>query len=688
MKTIKNLRNIGIMAHVDAGKTTATERILYYTGRIHKMGDIDDGNTVTDTDPQEAKRGITISSAAISTFWNYKDESYRINMIDTPGHVDFTIEVERSLRVLDGAIALFCAASGVEPQSENVWMLGSKYNVPRICFVNKMDRQGADFFKVVHDIEARLEVSAVPLQIPIGSADNFEGVVDLITLKAIYWTDELGREWTEDSIPDHLLTEAQEARSALLEKVAEKDEQFMAIYLDEPEKITEQALIDALQRGTVKMDFFPVLCGTAHKNKGIQPLLDAIIRYLPSPQDLPTVSAVSEFNGDVSLNRTPDENFAALAFKVNVDKHVGKLTMIRIYSGLLKAGSTILNSRTGNKVRVNRILEVKADAYENRVEANAGDICALVGLKDVRTGDTLCSVEQPIVLESIDVPDPVISLSIEPKTRQDLKNFGQALSHITEEDPSLKVAVDTQTGQTLLKGMGELHLEVVIEKLRLSHNLEVNKGKPRVAYKETLTKKVEHHEKLAKQTGGSGQFADITFTLGPLQDQVGLELVDLTKGGVIPKEYIPSIQKGFELAMRNGVLGGYPVESCRVELLDGKIHSEDSKAIDFEIAARDGFKAASLLAGPQLLEPIMWAEIETNEEFIGAVNSDLNRRRGMVTALENRANRKVIQAEVPLANTFGYISDLRTLTSGRANISMKLSRYAAVPDSLIKSILG
>ncbi|NOQ75923.1 MAG: elongation factor G [Crocinitomix sp.] len=690
MKTIKNLRNIGIMAHVDAGKTTTTERMLYYTGMIHKMGDIDSGNTVMDTDEQEGKRGITISSAAISTYWNYSNEKYRINIIDTPGHVDFAIEVERSLRVLDGAIALFCAASGVEPQSENVWHMGSKYGVPRICFVNKMDRQGADFLKVVAAIEERLKVVAIPVQIPIGSADDFEGVIDLIQMKALHWSDKLGEHTTVSNIPTDMLEEATQQRERMLEQIAAHDNRFLDLYFEDANRISEAEIIAALRRGTIEMNFHPVLCGTAHKNKGVQPLLDAVIRYLPAPIDMPAIVGTSLNSDEEQVReRTIDEPFAALAFKVNIDKHVGKLTMVRVYSGMLKAGTNLLNARTGAMVRVNRIQEVKANAYVNMLETQAGDICALVGLKDVRTGDTLCAIDHPLVLESIDIPEPVIALSIEPKTREDVKIFGQALAFATEEDPSLQVDVDDQTGQTILKGMGELHLEVVIEKLRLSHDLNVNKGAPKVAYKETITQTVEHREKLVKQTGGSGQFADITFVLGPrLDNEQGLELIDSTKGGVIPKEYFPSIKKGFLQAMRHGVLLGFPVESCRVELLDGKIHQEDSNAIDFEKAARDGFKKAALQAGPQLLEPVMSVEIETQEEYTGPVNSDLNRRRGTVVGIEDRASRKVIQAEVPLAATFGYISDLRTITSGRANISMKLSHYAIVPEHVSVALMS
>lgn len=690
MTTRNNLRNIGIMAHVDAGKTTTTERMLYYTGLIRKMGNVDSGNTVTDTNPQEEKRGITISSAAISTFWNYDGAANQINIIDTPGHVDFTIEVERSLRVLDGAVALFCAASGVEPQSENVWHLANKYEVPRICFVNKMDRKGADFLKVVHTIREQLGTLAIPVQLPIGTEDDFEGIVDLIQMKAVYWMDAAGLEMEVHEVPENMQEEAELWRGRMLEALAENDADFLEMYLESPQNIGEADIIAALGRGTKAMLFSPVLCGTAFKNRGVQPLLDAVVRYLPAPAELSDIvgESINDSN-EVQLKRTADERFSALAFKVNVDRHMGKLTMVRIYSGTLTSGTTVLNARTGSKTRINRILEVKADNYSNLTGVEAGDICALVGLKDVKTGDTLCAMEDPFILESIDIPDPVIGLSIEPKTRQDVKTFGQALAFAVEEDPSLKVEVDEQTGQTILKGMGELHLDVVIEKLRLSHDLEVNKGAPKVAYKEAITKTVEHRERLVKQTGGNGQFADMTFLIGPGQEgSVGLELIDSTKGGVIPREYLPAIQKGFEAAMKNGVLDGYPVENCRVELLDGAIHQTDSSPIDFEIAAKSGFRAACLQAEPQLLEPIMAVEIVTQEEFIGAVNSDLNRRRGLVMMIEDRQKQKVVKAEVPLANTFGYISDLRSITSGRANISMKLSQFAAVPAYLVEEIIA
>ena len=636
------------MAHVDAGKTTVTERMLYYTGLIHQMGNVDDGNTVTDTDPQESKRGITISSAAISTTWNYQAlnwqvEPHHISIIDTPGHIDFIIEVERSLRVLDGTIALFCAASGVEPQSENVWHMASKYQVPRICFVNKMDRQGADFGRVVDQIEERLGVVPVPVQWPIGSESGFKGVVDLIAMQALLW-----------------------------------------------EEGSDQSVIDALKRATVAQRIYPVLCGTAFKNKGVQPLLDAVVRYLPAPAELPAIQGHhSHTDGPVEIQREPTGSFAGLVFKLNIDRHAGKLCMVRVYSGVLTSGTTLLNSRTGERVRINRIMEVRSDAFNNLDSVQAGDICALVGLKNVRTGDTLCDMKQPVLLESIDIPEPVISVSVEPKTQQALKTFGQVLAQVAEEDPSLQVETDSQTGQTLLKGMGELHLEVVIERLRLSQGMELNLGKPKVAYKEAIGKAVVHREKFVKQTGGSGQYADISFELNPPEaGQTGLVLEDQTKGGVIPREFLPAIEKGFKTAMQTGVLGGYPLDGLRVNLTDGAIHENDSHALDFEIAARNGFRKACEMAEPQLLEPVMAVDIECPDEFTGAVNSDINRRRGMVLGMEVMGDRNSVKAEVPLANTFGYISDLRTITSGRASLSMKLARYALVPAALAESILN
>ncbi len=691
---IYNKRNIGIMAHVDAGKTTVTERMLYYTGLIHQLGNVDEGNTVTDTDPQESKRGITISSAAISTCWNYQDHTgiaqpYHISIIDTPGHIDFIIEVERSLRVLDGAIAVFCAASGVEPQSENVWHMANKYRVPRICFVNKMDRQGADFERVVRQMEDRLGATPVPVQIPVGSESEFRGVIDLIGMQAIVWEEGSGQEWQLANIPADMEKESELMRAQLLEKLAEQDDTFLQQYLEAPDTIDVQTIIAALKRATVTQRLTPVLCGSAFKNKGVQPLLDAVVRYLPAPTDLPALTGVDIASEEpVTINRESQAPFSGLVFKLNIDRHAGKLCMVRVYSGKLASGTSLLNSRTGERVRINRIMEIRADAFENLAAVEAGDICALVGLKNVRTGDTLCDLDHPVLLESIDIPEPVISVSVEPKTQQALKTFGQVLSQTAEEDPSLQVETDGQTGQTLLKGMGELHLEVVIEKLRLSHGLELNLGKPKVAYKETITRQVTHREKFVKQTGGSGQYADITFRIGPPGlGQTGLHLEDQTKGGVIPKEYLPSIEKGFETAMQLGVLGGFPLDGLSVTLLDGSTHEKDSHPLDFEVAARNGFRKACEEARPQLLEPIMQVDIECPDEFTGAINSDINRRRGMVVGMEAQGDRNIVRAHVPLSTTFGYISDLRTITRGRASLSMKLAHYDPVPTGLIESIL-
>lgn len=695
MKALEFVRNIGLMAHVDAGKTTATERMLYYTGLIHKMGNVDDGNTVTDTDPQESTRGITISSAAISTYWNYQRAGlavgeYRLNLIDTPGHVDFFIEVERSLRVLDGAIALFDAVSGVEPQSEKVWRQADKYGVPRLAFVNKMDRQGADFLAVVEQLDQRLGALPLVVQLPIGQEEDFQGVIDLIGQKALIWDDPSGESWQETAVPEQLLAACQQARESLLETIAELDEHFLAVYLESPELITEQLIVEAIRTLTVAGLVTPVLCGSAFKNKGVQPLLDAVVRYLPTPADGGSMEVeVPSSEETLVLERQEDAAFSALAFKVLSDRYVGKQTLVRVYSGLLQKGTVVLNSRTNEKARVTRILEIRADSFQDLEQASAGNICALVGLKDVRTGDTLCALEQPVLLESIEIPEPVIGIAVEPKTNADQQLFGQALNTLLVEDPSLSVEVDEQTGQTVLRGMGELHLDVVLERMRSNFNIGVNHGKPLVAYRESLTQTVQHHEKYDKQNGGSGNFAEMTFTLGPGEaNAVGLQVVDKTRGGVIPKEYMPSIEKGFREAMKHGALGGFPVQNLEVTLLDGKTHVKDTHAVDFERAAFDGFRNASPQAGPQLLEPIMRAEISCSEEFTGAINSDLNRRRGMVLHMDQQGKQKVIHAEVPLANTFGYINDLRTLARGRATVSMQLSHYAPVPNNLVDQILA
>lgn len=677
-----NTRNIGIIAHVDAGKTTLTERLLYYTGMIHKIGNVDEGNTTMDKDIQEKNRGITISSAAISTQWKKDDNIFDINIIDTPGHIDFAVEVERSLRVLDSVVAVFCASSGVQPQTENVWFQAEKHGISKICFINKMDRIGADFFAVLNEIKTKLNAVPLALQIPIGAEDHFEGVIDLVKQKALYWIDENGETIIEKEIPELYKTEAHEWRQKLMETLAESDEQFFEYFLDSETEISEEMITEAIKRASQSRNLVPVLCGSAFKNKGVQPLLDVIVSYLPSPDQLPSVIGKdAKTEETVGLERNEKEIFSGLVFKVVIDKHMGKLSMLRIYSGSIQSGDTVQNVRTGESFRISRILQMQSDKTITVEEGKAGDIVALTGIKDAKTGDSLSSLEQAVLLESITIPAPVIRVSIEPKTNADEKSFGLVLAKIQEEDPSLFVERDRQTGETLLSGLGELHLEVTLEKIRLNHGIEINQGKPKVSYKEILTETRTHREKLVKQNGGSGQFADITFEIGPRNDDgIGLEFINQIKGGVIPNEFIPSVEKGFREAMENGALQGYPLESMKVTLLDGSTHSNDSHAQDFEMAARDGFREVGKSCKPKLMEPIMKVEIQTIEDYTGTVTADINKRRGIITSIDEKSGRKIFTAEVPLASTFGYISDLRTLTSGRASISMKLSHYALVPD--------
>lgn len=690
MKNTNNTRNIGIIAHVDAGKTTVTERILYYTGLIHKIGNVDEGNTTMDKDIQEKNRGITISSAAISTSWKYQENEYHINLIDTPGHIDFIIEVERSLRVLDGVVALFCASSGVEPQTENVWLQAEKHGIPKICFINKMDRQGANFAAVVEEIKNRLQAVPLPLQIPIGSEDDFIGIIDLIKQKVLIWDDANGEAWHEEEIPAHLIEESNEARYYMLETLAEHDEDFFNRYTEIPFSYTEEDIKEAIRRITMQRFVTPVLCGAAYKNKGVQPLLDAIASYLPSPRDQEVLEGINAKTDEkVILKRTNEESFSGLVFKVITDKYIGKLSMIRIYSGRIESGDTILNVRSGEKTRITRILQMQSDKTIQVDVGQAGDIVAIVGIKDSKTGDSLATVENPVLLESIAIPTPVISVAIEPKTKNDEKSFGLVLAKIQEEDPSLVIEKDNQTGQTLLSGMGELHLEVTLEKIRLSHGIEINQGNPKVAYKEVLSETVTHREKFVKQNSGSGQFADITFAIGPRDDdQVGLQFINQIKGGVIPQEFMPSIEKGFREAMETGTLKGYPLESMKVVVLDGSTHTVDSHALDFELAARHGYKNAAKQCKPRLLEPIMLVEVLSLDEYTGVITTDINKRRGIIQAIEDKGLRKTFIAQVPLSMTFGYISDLRTLTSGRATISMKLSHYQLVPDAIAETIVS
>ncbi|HEY5749394.1 MAG TPA: elongation factor G [Chryseolinea sp.] len=689
MKTNRQIRNIGIMAHVDAGKTTVTERILYYTGMIHKMGSVDEGNTTMDTDPQEAKRGITISSAAITTYWGMNNTSYQINLIDTPGHVDFTAEVERSLRVLDGAVAVFCARSGVQPQSETVWHQADKYGVPRIIMVNKMDRQGADFIRVVNEIQEKLNAVAVPIQLPLGAEDSFSGVIDLIGWKALLWNNADGKSFEVTDIPAPMLDLAGHWRQNLLEQLALVDEAIFSRFTTSL-PVTEDEIRTALRNATLSLQVTPVLCGAAFRNKGVQPLLDAIVDYLPAPADIARITGTDPENGHaLERNTDADAPLTALVFKVIADDYVGKLVLVRVYSGLLESGQQVLNSRTGKKMRMSRLLRVLSDRFEPVETLRAGDIGALVGLKDARTGDTLSDPLHPMQLERMDFPAPVIGFAIEAKSTADSGKLGEALSKVVEEDPTLSVEVDPQSGQTVLKGMGELHLEVVLEKLASRYDVMVNKGEPRIAYREMLTQPVVHREVFKKQNGGSGNFAEIHFELIPTAEGAsGLEFVNDVKGGAIPREFISSVKKGFEEGMRNGVLAGYPVEAMKVRLFDGAIHQKDSHAQDFEMAALLGFKEAAKKASPQLLEPLMRVDVLTPEAYTGAVTGDLNRRRAIIRGIHAKASVQWIDAEVPLSGLFGYVTALRTLSSGRASASLTLSRYQPVPGNIAEKILA
>ena len=677
------------MAHVDAGKTTVTERILYYTGITHKLGSVDEGNTVMDSDPQESKRGITISSAAITTYWKYKEDVCQINLIDTPGHVDFTAEVERSLRVLDGAVAVFCAKSGVQPQSETVWRQADRYKVPRIVLVNKMDRQGADFLRVVNEIRERLNANVVPVQLPIGAEDDFIGVVDLIGWKAIVWKNSDGKIVEIIDIPSTLVPEAEKWRKNLLEELSLLDEVILNKYTSN-QTISEEEIHHALRKATLSLQLTPVLCGAAYRNKGVQPLLDAVVEYLPSPSDILEITGTNPDTEEEVIRKTNLEEVpTALVFKILSDEYVGKLSMVRVYSGSLKAGDTLWNSRTGKKVRVSRLMRILSNKFESVIQIEAGDIGAVVGLKEVKTGDTLTAPDYPIVLENMNFPEPVIGYAIESKTAGDSDKLGESLAKLLDEDPTLALEIDPQSGQTILKGMGELHLEIVLEKLASTYHVEVNKGQPKVAYKELLTRSVLHHELYKKQNGGTGNFADIHFELSPREDGLtGLMFVNEIKGGVIPREFVSSVQKGFEEAMKTGVLAGYPLESMRVRLFDGSIHETDSNAQDFETAASLGFKEASKKATPKLLEPFMMVEVITPEEYTGAITGDLNRRRGMIKDIAMKANVQEIKAEVPLAGLFGYVTTLRTLSSGRASANLTFHSYQLVPDAIAEKVLG
>ena len=690
-RDLKYTRNIGIMAHIDAGKTTTSERILFYTGKTHKIGEVHEGAATMDWMVQEQERGITITSAATTAFWHFHGDTYQINLIDTPGHVDFTVEVERSLRVLDGTIATFCAVGRVQPQSETVWRQADKYGVPKIAYVNKMDRVGADFLSCVDEIKAKLGANAVPVCLPIGAEDQFEGIVDLITMKAIYYDsgEELVNYEIKD-IPANMVEEARQWREKLLETAAECDDSLMDKFFEDPDSLTEDEIVAALRKGTISMKIVPACCGSSFKNKGVQYLLDSVMRYLPSPLDKGAVKGTHPKTGQ-EIERKPDskEPFCALVFKIATDPYVGRLAFMRAYSGHLDAGSYVYNTRTGKKERVARLYQMHSN-HQNPIEfVEAGDICAAVGFKDLRTGDTVCVEEHPITLESMEFPDPVIGIAVEPKTQQDLDKLGIALGKLAEEDPTFTVKADNETGQTIISGMGELHLDIIVDRLRREFGVDINQGAPQVNYKETITGTTQLREVFKKQTGGRGKFADIIVEIAPADEGVtGLQFVNEVKGGNVPKEYIPSVQKGFESAMSNGVLAGFEVPSIKVTLLDGSFHPVDSDQLSFEIAARMAFRHGCVKCHPILLEPIMTLEVVTPEDYMGDIVGDLNRRRGQIVAMDSTANgARIVKAYVPLAEQFGYVTVLRTLSSGRATSTMSFDHYAEVPAAIAKDII-
>ncbi|MDI9537899.1 MAG: elongation factor G [Bacteroidota bacterium] len=690
-KDLKHLRNIGIMAHIDAGKTTTTERILFYTGLTHKIGETHDGSAVMDWMEQEQERGITITSAAITTRWKYNNEEYQINIIDTPGHVDFTVEVERSLRVLDGAVALFCAVGGVEPQSETVWRQADKYNVPRIGFVNKMDRSGANFYEVVRQIQEILGANPVPVQIPIGAEETFRGVVDLIDNKAIIWYDDdvLGQRYELEDIPADMVDEVAEWRGKLVEAVAEYDDELLERFFDDPDSITPEQLITVIRKAAIDLKIVPVMCGSAFRNKGVQRLLDGVIRFLPAPTDVPDIRGINpDTEKEEGREQTEEAPFTALAFKIATDPFVGRLAYVRVYSGKLDSGSYIYNTRSNRKERISRLYQMQSNRQVAIDSVSAGDICAGVGFKDIRTGDTLCDENHPIVLESMDFPDPVIGISVEPKSQKDMDKLSNALSKLAEEDPTFRVQMDPDSGQTVISGMGELHLEVILDRLKREFKVECNQGRPQVNYKEAIGASVEHREVFKKQTGGRGKFADIIVRISPIDEgHTGLQFVDLVKGGNIPKEFVPSVEKGFKTAMLNGVLAGYPVDNLKVELLDGSFHPVDSDQLSFEICARQAFRSACAKASPRMLEPIMRVEVVTPEEYMGDIIADFNKRRGQVEGMESKAGARVVKARVPLSEMFGYVTALRTISSGRATSSMEFSHYEEMSRSLAMDVV-
>jgi elongation factor G len=706
MADLRLQRNFGIAAHIDAGKTTTTERILRYTGMIHRIGEVHEGAATTDWMEQEKERGITITSAAVSCLWNFPTEKgkptsdtkkYYFNIIDTPGHVDFTVEVERSMRVLDGLIALFSAVDGVEPQSETVWRQANRYGVPRIGFVNKMDRAGADFLNVVAQVKEMLGAKSVPLQLPIGAEDNFKGVVDLIRMKGIIWDDATeGMTYSEIPIPDDMKEDVEYWKGQLIEAVAEYDDKLMEKFFDDPNTITEEEVHEAIRKATIDLSIVPMLCGSSFKNKGVQTALDAVCRYLPSPLDLPdTVGTDPDTGEEITRKPDPKAPFAALAFKIMTDPFVGRLAFFRCYSGHLDAGSYVKNMRSGKNERISRIMKMFANK-QNPIDAiEAGDIAAAVGFKEIKTGDTLCDENHPIVLENMFIPEPVISVAIEPKTQADVDKMGLAISKLVEEDPTLRVKTDEDTGQTILSGMGELHLEIIVDRMRREFKVEVNQGNPQVAYKEAFTKTIEHREVLKKQTGGRGKFADIQFEIGPADKEwltenpgKGFQFVNNIFGGSIPREFIPAISKGFESSMGTGVLAAYPVESMKVRIFDGSFHAVDSDSMSFELCAKGGFREAGKKAKPVLLEPIMKIEVVTPDQYMGDVTGDLNRRRGMLEGMDSRGNAQVIKAKVPLSEMFGYVTQLRSLSSGRATSTMEFSHYAPAPNNIAEEVIA
>jgi len=697
-RDLKFTRNIGIAAHIDAGKTTTTERILYYSGKSHKIGEVHEGAATMDWMAQEQERGITITSAATTVFWDYRSNQYQINIIDTPGHVDFTVEVNRSLRVLDGLVFLFSAVDGVEPQSETNWRLADNYKVARIGFVNKMDRSGADFLMVCKQVQEMLGSYAVPLQLPIGAEDKFTGVVDLINNRAIIWNEhDMGMTFKEVPIPEDMKEEVAEYREHLLEAVADYDETLMEKFFDDPNSITEAEILKALRAATIDMKIVPMVCGSSFKNKGVQTMLDLVMELLPSPLDKDAIVAtdLDDEDKEVAINPVETEPFTGLAFKIATDPFVGRLCFVRAYSGVLESGSYVFNSRSGNKERISRVFQMHANKQNQIERLVAGDIGAVVGFKDIKTGDTLCDEKRKVVLESMVFPEPVIGYAIEPKTQADVDKLGMAIAKLVEEDPTLQVNTDHETGQTILRGMGELHLEIIIDRMKREFKVEINQGAPQVAYKEALFASVEHKETYKKQTGGKGKFADIVFELGPKDPdpetneiKAGLDFVNGIVGGVIPKEFIQPVQKGFQEAMKNGPLAGYPIESMKVRLFHGSYHDVDSDALSFELAARIGFKEAAKKCKPQLLEPIMSVDVITPDEYTGPITGDLNRRRGMMKGMDTKGNSTVVKANVPLSELFGYVTDLRTITSGRATASLTFSHYEPVPNNIAEAVIA